>query len=37
MDYSRDKVVDVVVIPLTEALRALEAALKEATEPKAAV
>jgi len=36
-DYSRDKVVDVVVIPLTEALRALEAALKEATEPKAAV
>jgi hypothetical protein len=35
-DYSRDKVVDVVVIPLTEALRALEAALEEATEAKAA-
>src|SRR5262249_2332111 len=35
-DYSRDKVVDVVVIPLTEALRALEAALEEATEVKAA-
>jgi len=36
-DYSRDKVVDVVVIPLTEALRALEAALREATEAKAVV
>jgi hypothetical protein len=36
-DYSRDKVVDVVVIPLTESLRALEGALKEATEAKAAV
>jgi hypothetical protein len=35
-DYSRDKVVDVVVIPLTETLRALEAALKDATEAKAA-
>src|SRR5262249_50760071 len=36
-DYSRDKGVDVVVIPLTEAWRALEAALHEATESKAVV
>jgi hypothetical protein len=34
-DYSRAEVVDVVAIPLTEALRALEAALKEAAEAKA--
>jgi hypothetical protein len=33
-DYSRQDVVDVVVIPLTEALRSLEAALKEAAESK---
>jgi len=33
-DYSRRDVTDVVVIPLTEALRSLEAALKEAAESK---
>jgi hypothetical protein len=34
-DYSRQDVADVVVIPLTEALRSLEAALKEVVEGKA--
>ena len=33
-DYSRQDVADVVVIPLTEALRSLEAALKEVAETK---
>jgi hypothetical protein len=33
-DYSRRDVADVVVIPLTEALRSLEAALKEVAETK---
>ena len=34
-DCSRQDVADMVVIPLTEALRSLEAALKEAAEPNA--